>query len=64
MSEAGKSKQIKCKDLLLIDKILDIDEFEKKTLQSAVAKNLKYRNYRSRRFLVQKKNFHLFIVAT
>ena len=38
MSEAGKSKQIKQKDLSLADKFLVIDEFEKKTLLIAVAK--------------------------
>ena len=40
MSEAGKSKQIKGKDLSLADKILVIDEFETKTLQSAVWKKI------------------------
>ena len=38
MSEAGTSKHIKCKDLSLADKILVIDELEKKTSQSTVAK--------------------------
>ena len=39
MSEAaGKSKQIKRKDLTLADKILVLDELEKKKSQSAVAK--------------------------
>ena len=38
MSEAGTSKHIKRKDLSLADKILVIDELEKKTSQSTVAK--------------------------
>ena len=38
MSEAGISKHIKRKDLSLADKILVIDELEKKTSQSTVAK--------------------------
>ena len=38
MNKAGTSKQIKCKDLLLADKILVIDELDKKTSQSAVVK--------------------------
>ena len=38
MSEAGTSKHIKHQDLSLADKILVIDELEKKTLQSTVAK--------------------------
>ena len=38
MSEAGTSKHIKPKDLSLADKILVIDQLEKKTLQSTVAK--------------------------
>ena len=38
MNETGTSKQVKYKDLWLTDKILVIDELDKKTLQSAVAK--------------------------
>ena len=38
MNEAGTSKQVKRKDLLLADKIFVIDELVKKILQSAVIK--------------------------
>ena len=38
MSEAGTSKHIKRKDLSLVDKILVIDELEKKTSQSTIVK--------------------------
>ena len=38
MNEAGTSKQVKHKDLLLADKIFVIDELVKKILQSAVIK--------------------------
>jgi len=38
MTEAGPSKQLKRKDLALSDKRLVIEELEKKTSQSAVAK--------------------------
>ena len=40
MNEAGTIKQVKHKDLSLADKFLVIDEPEKKTWQSAVAKKL------------------------
>ena len=38
MSEVGTSKHIKCKDLSLADKILVIDELEKKASQSTFVK--------------------------
>ena len=66
MSEAGTSKHIKHKDLSLADKILVIDEIEKKTLQSTVAK--KFRILQSQVDIaisgVKKKSFYLLIIAT
>ena len=64
MSEAGTSKHIKRKDLSLADKILVIDELEKKTSQSTVAKKFGISQSQVSRILNQKKSFFLLIVAT
>ena len=55
MSEAETSKHIKRKDLSLADKILVIDELEKKTLQSTVAKKFGISQSQVSRILKSKK---------
>ena len=55
MSEARTSKHIKRKDLSLADKILVIDELEKKTLQSTVTKKFGISQSQVSRILKSKK---------
>ena len=56
MSKARTSKHIKCKDLSLADKILVIDELEKKTPQSTVAKKFGISQSQVSRILKSKEN--------